>query len=186
RPAAQATRRGDAPGTRRAHRLPSTTPINWDLTAVGSFYGRASRRLRRTSVAIRSWQPRRIARIEPVLSATGALSYLALLLAVIGPNAEAIIDAPATMLLLAAAGLALNVSGYGLAFAARPLLAERGDRVAMLFTVSKKEFSIAAMVVFSSGLPADVALPAVIYAIVQMITSPAVASRVARSAALDE
>jgi bile acid:Na+ symporter, BASS family len=137
-------------------------------------------------VAIRSWQPRRIARIEPVLSATGALSYLALLLAVIGPNAEAIIDAPATMLLLAAAGLALNASGYGLAFAARPLLAERGDRVAMLFTVSKKEFSIAAMVVFSSGLPADVALPAVIYAVVQMITSPAVASRVARSSALDE
>jgi BASS family bile acid:Na+ symporter len=136
-------------------------------------------------VAIRTWQPQRIERIEPVLSATGALSYLALLLAVVGPNAEAIIDAPATMLIIAAAGLALNASGYALALAARPLLAERGDRVAMLFTVSKKEFSIAALVVFSSGLPADVALPAVIYAVVQMITSPAVANRVARTAAAD-
>jgi bile acid:Na+ symporter, BASS family len=133
-------------------------------------------------VAIRTWQPRRIERIEPVLSATGSLSYLALLLAVIGPNADAIIAAPATMLLLATVGLGLNLAGYALAAATRPLVRARRDRVAMLFTVSKKEFSIAALVVFSSGLAADVALPAAIYAIVQMITSPVVANRAARRA----
>jgi bile acid:Na+ symporter, BASS family len=54
--------------------------------------------------------------------------------------------------------------------------------VALLFTVSKKEFSIAAFVVFTSGLPADVALPAVVYAVIQMLTSPVVARRLARSA----
>ena len=133
-------------------------------------------------VAIRTWQPRRVARIEPVLSATGSLSYLALLLAVIGPNADTIIAAPATMVLLAAVCLALNLAGYVLALAARPLLSERGDRTAVLFTVSNKEFSIAAVVVVSTGLPAEVALPAVIYAVVQMLTSPVVARVAARRA----
>jgi bile acid:Na+ symporter, BASS family len=39
--------------------------------------------------------------------------------------------------------------------------------VALLFTVSKKEFSIAAVVVLSSGLPRSevYALPAVVYAV---------------------
>ena len=131
-------------------------------------------------IGIRTWQPRRIQRIEPALSATGALSYLALLLAVVGPNADAILAAPWSMLLVAVAGLALNLVGYAIALGARPLVAERRDRVAMLFTVSKKEFSIAAVVVFASGLPAEVALPAVIYAVVQMVTSPIVARAVAR------
>ena len=133
-------------------------------------------------VAIRTWQPGPIQRIEPALSATGALSYLGLLLAVVGPNADAIRAAPTTMLLLTAAGLALNLTGYAIALATRPLVTSHHDRVAMLFTVSKKEFSIAAVVVFASGLPAEVALPAVIYAVVQMVTSPIVANAAARRA----
>ncbi len=86
------------------------------------------------------------------------------------------------MLLLIAAALVLNLLGYGFAVAARPLLSERADQVAMLFTVSKKEFSIAAFVVFASGLPTEVALPAVVYAVVQMLTSPVVAKSLSRRA----
>ncbi|QBI21302.1 bile acid:sodium symporter family protein [Egibacter rhizosphaerae] len=133
-------------------------------------------------VALRSRWPRRIEPFEPALSAGSSLAYLALLLAVIGPNAGAILGAPIQVLLVAAAALALNATGYLLALAARPLLSRRGDRIAMLFTVSKKEFSIAAFVVFASGLPPEVALPAVVYAVVQMLTSPAVAAAIARQA----
>ena len=75
-----------------------------------------------------------------VAAAMDALSYLALLLAVIGPNAGAILAAPSTMLLIAAA------------------------------------------VVFASGLPAEIALPAIIDAVVQLVTSPVVANAVARHA----
>jgi bile acid:Na+ symporter, BASS family len=53
----------------------------------------------------------------------------------------------------------------------------------MLFTVSKKEFSIAALVVVASGLPPQVALPGAVYAVVQMLTSPVVARVLARRAA---
>ena len=131
-------------------------------------------------VALRSRWPHRIGPVEPALSATSSLAYLALLLAVVGPNAGAIVDAPGRMALVVVAALVLNGFGYLCALGAAPLLDARGDRVAMLFTVSKKEFSIAAFVVFASDLPAEVALPAVVYAVVQMVTSPLVARLAAR------
>lgn len=62
----------------------------------------------------------------------------------------------------------LDLAAYSLAIAARPLIADPRDRIAMPFTVSEKEFSIAALMVFSSGLPTPVSLPAVVYAVVQM------------------
>ena len=84
------------------------------------------------------------------------------------------------MLLVAGAALVLNAAGYLVAWSVRPLVPGTGDRIAMLFTVSKKEFSIAAFIVFASDLPPEVALPAVVYAVVQMLTSPAVAHALAR------
>lgn len=131
-------------------------------------------------VALRTWLGQRLAPFDPLLSATSSIAYLALLLAVVGPNAPAMLDAPVTMLGVAAAALLLNAVGYGLALAARPLLAGPADRVALLFTVSTKEFSIAAFVVFASGLSAAVALPAAIYAAVQMVVASLVAHRLAR------
>jgi bile acid:Na+ symporter, BASS family len=131
-------------------------------------------------VGVRTWQPARLGRTEPALSATASVAYLLLVVAVVGPNADAILDEPATILLVAAAALGLNVVGYLLGWAGRPFLTDHADRSAMLFTVSKKEFSIAAFIVFASGLPSEVALPAVVYAVVQMITSPLVARTLAR------
>lgn len=131
-------------------------------------------------VAVRTRIPGRIQRVEPALSATASLAYVALVLAVVGPNAGAIIDAPVTVAGVVAVAFALNGIGYAIGAATRPLLPDPADRAAMLFTVSKKEFSIAAVVVSVSGLPAGVALPAVVYAVVQMTTSPLVAGRLAR------
>lgn len=131
-------------------------------------------------VAVRTAFPRRVEPVEPVLSAGASLAYLALLLAVVGPNAAAMRAAPGTVALVAGLALALNVTGYLIAIAARPLTPGPADHTALLFTVSKKEFSIAAFVVFASGLPPQVALPAAVYAVVQMITSPLVARTLAR------
>lgn len=131
-------------------------------------------------VAIRTWQGRRLEGLEPVLSATASLTYLLLVYAVVGPNAEAIFDHPDMVLAATATALALNGFGYLLGWSARPLLADAADRVALLFTAAKKEFSIAAFVVFTSGLPPETALPAVVYAVVQMTTSPLVARSLRR------
>jgi bile acid:Na+ symporter, BASS family len=132
-------------------------------------------------VGLRTWKPAPIHRVEPALSATGSVAYLLLLLAVVGPSADAILDAPGSVAVVAGAALALNGAGYLIALATRPLVPAWEDRVAMLFTVSKKEFSIAAFVVVATGLPPEVALPAAVYAVVQMLTSPVVARRLARA-----
>lgn len=134
-------------------------------------------------VALRTRFDRRIAPLEPACSATASLAYLLLVVAVVGPNAATILAAPATVAAVAGVALALNVVGYLVGRTVWPLLADRGERVAMLFTTSKKEFSIAAFVVAATGLPAEVALPAVVFAVVQMLTSPLVARRLARVAA---
>lgn len=133
-------------------------------------------------VAVRTWRPRPVERREPVLSATASLAYLLLVVAVVGPNADAIVGDPGAVLVIVAGALALNLVGYAIGAAAGPLVGDRGDRSALLFTVSKKEFTIAAFLVFASGLPEEVALPAVVYAVVQMLTSPLVARHLARRA----
>lgn len=132
-------------------------------------------------VAIRTWRPRRVEPLEPALSATASVAYLSLVLAVVGPSADAIAEQPGRVALAVVAALALNGIGYLLGWAVGPLLPAT-DRSAMVFTVSKKEFSIAAFLVVASGLPPEVALPAVVYAVVQMLTSPIVARTLARRA----
>lgn len=128
---------------------------------------------------LRTWRPGPVERIEPLLSATASLAYLALLLAVVGPNAGVVQAEPVLVAAVAVACLALNAAGYGLAVAAGRRLHGDAERVALLFTVSKKEFTIAAVVVAASDLPVEVALPAAVYAVVQMVTSPLVARRLA-------
>ncbi|CAN5460669.1 hypothetical protein BH23ACT6_BH23ACT6_23650 [soil metagenome] len=62
-------------------------------------------------VAIRTRWARRIEPAEPVLSATASLAYLLLVVAVVGPNAEAILAQPG--MVAAAAGVALTLNAFG-------------------------------------------------------------------------
>lgn len=105
--------------------------------------------------------------------------YLLLLLAVIGPNAETIIGYGWYAFLIAFAALALNLSGYAVGYIAKVFAADREELIAYLFTVSKKEFSIAAAFVVASGLPSEIAVPAAFFAVVQMLTSPIAAKLLA-------
>jgi bile acid:Na+ symporter, BASS family len=135
-------------------------------------------------VAIRTrWAPR-VEPVEPVLSATASLAHLLLVVAVVGPNAGAILTQPGMVAAAAGVALALNAFGYLLGWSTRPLLTELADRTAMLFTTSKKEFSIGAFVVFASGLPPEVARPSVVLAVVRMVSSPLVATTLARRASI--
>lgn len=59
---------------------------------------------------------------------------------------------------------------------------DRKERIAFLFTVSKKEFSIAAAFVAASGLPIEITIPAVFFTVIQMITSPLAARMLAGGA----
>jgi bile acid:Na+ symporter, BASS family len=123
-------------------------------------------------VFLRSYFPQSVSGLDPLYSFGSSLTYLLLLLAVVGPNAGTILDYRAYALVIVTAQLALNLTGYALGATTRWMTDSRETRIAFLFTVSKKEFSIAAAVVVASGLPEEVLIPAVFFAVVQMITSP--------------
>lgn len=123
-------------------------------------------------VFLRSRFPRAVSGLDPLYSFGSSLTYLLLLLAVVGPNAGTILDYGLYALVILAAQLALNLTGYALGSSTKCLTDSRETQIAFLFTVSKKEFSIAAAVVVASGLPEEVLIPAVIFAVVQMLTSP--------------
>jgi bile acid:Na+ symporter, BASS family len=124
------------------------------------------------AVWLRTRYPEPVIRFDAVYSSGSSVVYLLLLLAVVGPNAGAIIDYGWYAGTIVLAGLTLNLTGYLIALSARLFTADPQEQIAYLFTVSKKEFSIAAFIVLNSGLPAEIAIPAVFYAVIQMITSP--------------
>lgn len=123
-----------------------------------------------------------VARYDSVYAGAGSLLYLLILLAVIGPNAQTILDYGWYAWVIAAAALCLNLAGYAVGMCAKIWISDRKELIAYLFTVSKKEFSIAAAFVAASGLPSEIAIPAVFFAIVQMVTSPLVARLLTRRA----
>ncbi|MBL8582853.1 MAG: bile acid:sodium symporter family protein [Rhizobiaceae bacterium] len=123
-------------------------------------------------VYLRTRCPGQVGRYDNLYPSLGSMLYLALLLAVIGPNAESILGYGWYAIVVALAALVLNLIGYAVGSVARMFTADRGELIAYLFTTSKKEFSIAAAFVVSSGLPTEIAVPAAFFAVIQMITSP--------------
>lgn len=123
-----------------------------------------------------------VSRYDGVYPSIGSVLYLLLLLAVVGPNAETILGYGWYAVVIALAALALNLIGYAVGAAAKLFVADREELIAYLFTVSKKEFSIAAAFVAASGLPSEVAVPAAFFAVIQMMTSPIAAKLLASGA----
>lgn len=123
-----------------------------------------------------------VGRFDSLYSSGGSIIYLLILLAVVGTNADRIIGYGWYAAVIAGAALTLNLIGYAIGASAKLFTDNTEDLIAFLFTVSKKEFSIAAVFVASSGLPAEIAVPAVFYAVVQMLTSP-IAARILASRA---
>lgn len=132
-------------------------------------------------VWLRTRFPARVSRLDVAWPALGSVLYLALLLAVVGPNAATILGYGWSAVPIALAALVLNLIGYAVGMTARLFAADREELIAFLFITSKKEFSIAAAFVAASGLPSEVAVPAAFFAVVQMITSPLAARMLAKS-----
>ena len=131
-------------------------------------------------VSLRTGFPKFFARHDSAYAGIGSIIYLLILLAVVGPNAETIIGYGWYAFVIAGAALSLNLAGYLVGMSSRLLTSDRKEVITYLFTVSKKEFSIAAAFVAASGLSPEIAIPAAFFAVIQMITSPIAAKILAR------
>lgn len=123
-------------------------------------------------VYLRTRFPKQVMRYDNTYASLGSVFYLCLLLAVVGPNAETIINYGWYAIVIALAALSLNLIGYALAYTTKFFISDREELITYFFIVSKKEFSIAAAFVVASGLPREIAVPAAFFAVIQMITSP--------------
>ena len=131
-------------------------------------------------VSLRTGFPTFFGRHDSAYAGLGSIIYLLILLAVVGPNAETIIGYGWYAFVIAGAALLLNLIGYLVGMASRLITIDRKEVITYIFTVSKKEFSIAAAFVAASGLPSEIAIPAAFFAVIQMITSPIAAKILAR------
>ncbi|MFB9869216.1 bile acid:sodium symporter family protein [Vreelandella sulfidaeris] len=131
-------------------------------------------------VSLRTKFPKFFARHDSAYAGLGSIIYLLILLAVVGPNAATIMGYGGYAFVIAGAALCLNLIGYLVAMTSRLFTTDRKEVITYLFTVSKKEFSIAAAFVAASGLPSEIAIPAAFFAVIQMITSPIAAKILAR------
>tara|TARA_R100000306_G_scaffold20640_1_gene24595 strand:- start:6598 stop:7542 length:945 start_codon:yes stop_codon:yes gene_type:complete len=125
-------------------------------------------------------------RHESTYAGIGSILYLLILLSVVSPNAQTIIGYGWYAAVIAAAALCLNFVGYLVGMTAWFVTKDRKEIITYLFTVSKKEFSIAAAFVVASGLPSEIAIPAAFFAVIQMITSPIAAKILARKKNMTE
>lgn len=117
---------------------------------------------------------------EPVYAAVSSLSYLLLLVIVVSANAPGIKNLQSRALLILLAALLLNAAGYLLGLASLLLTRDRRRVTALLFLTSTREFGIAIAAAAVMGLPGEMTIPAVFYAVVQMLTSPLMARLVRR------
>jgi len=97
---------------------------------------------------------------------------------VVWPNSGTILGYGWYAIVIAAAALCLNLTGYLVGWTARLFTNDREEMIAILFTVSNKELNIAAAFVVASRLPSGLAMPPVI----QTITSPIAAKILAQGA----
>ncbi len=131
-------------------------------------------------VALRTRYFSRVRRYEPVYSAAASLCYLWLLLTVISGSSTDILALGIFGGLVLLAQIIHNLLGYLFALSARFLAKDLDELSPTLFTVSNKEFGIAAALAFASGMPKAVVLPSIFFAVVQMITSPLAAKAIRR------
>lgn len=114
---------------------------------------------------------------DAVWQGAAALVYIALVGIVVSQDAHRLIGLPVGELLaVVAAVLVLNVGGYALGLV--PWLVSRrnqGDRLAYALSLGEKEFSVAVAVVFAGGLDRGLLVPAVVAAIVQVVTATVLA-----------
>lgn len=110
---------------------------------------------------------------KEVWSGVASLCYVTLLFVVVSSNARTIIDLKAFALVILFVEIALNLSGYGLAYLTKIIFKQKEETfMPLLFIASSKEFGIASAAMDSMKLNTVIVIPSAFYAVVQMISSP--------------
>ncbi|PSP83902.1 Na+-dependent transporter [Halobacteriales archaeon QS_1_68_17] len=125
------------------------------------------------AVALRAWQPARVGRYDAFYPAVSAAMVVVIIGGVTAANA-AVIRAGETLVPVVAGVVALNALGYALGWTGSVGF-PRADRIASVLSVGMRDFAVAAALIVAAGLPAVASLPAVVFGVVEMSSSAALA-----------
>ena len=126
------------------------------------------------AVAARARWPNRVGRYDEYYPAVSALMVVLIIGGVTAANAEVLRAGGLLVVAVGAAAVALNVGGYALGWVASAGQ-NREERVAATLSVGMRDFAVAAALVVGAGLPALASLPAVVFGVVEMVTSAGLA-----------
>ena len=127
------------------------------------------------AIAARASKPALVARYDDLYPAISALMVVLIIGGVTAANASVVRDGGLEIVVaVGVAAVALNLLGYAFGWVASTG-ERRGDRIAATLSVGMRDFAVAAALVVGAGLPALASLPAVIFGVVEMVTSAGLA-----------
>ena len=128
------------------------------------------------AVALRARFPEHVAVHDDRYPSVSAVMVVLIIGIVAAANADLVRANVALVPVVAGGALALNLGGYALGWlATRPF--DRATRVAGTLSVGMRDFAVAAALVVAAGFPAVASLPAVVFGVVELATSAALAER---------
>jgi BASS family bile acid:Na+ symporter len=126
------------------------------------------------AVALRARFPTSVGRYDEYYPAVSALMVVVVIGIVTAANASLVRSSGAPLLAVAAGAVLLNGVGYLAGWVGTTGL-RRAERIAGVFSVGMRDFAVAGALVVGTGLPTAAALPAVVFGVVEMSSSAALA-----------
>lgn len=125
-------------------------------------------------VGLRARFPDRVAPHEDAYTAVSATMVVVIVGGVTAANAGLVRANAALLAPVAAAALGLNLGGYALGWGVT-WFGDRPTRVAACLSVGMRDFAVAAALVVSAGFPPAAALPAVVFGVLELVSSAVLA-----------
>lgn len=113
-----------------------------------------------------------VASREEYYSTVSALMVIVIIGGVTAENAAIVTSNPELVALVGVGVVALNLAGYLLGWVVS-VASEREGRIAVTLSVGMRDFAVAAALVVAAGFPPIASLPAVLFGIVEMVSSAA-------------
>lgn len=126
------------------------------------------------AIATRWRWPIRVSRYEEYYPSVSALMVVLIIGIVTAANASLIMDAGSTLLVVGLGAVALNGYGYAAGWLAGRRF-RRDERIAATLSVGMRDFAVAAALLVAAGFPTAATLPAILFGIVEMVSSAGLA-----------
>ena len=121
-------------------------------------------------IFLKSWQPDIISAYDHYYSSTATIMLLLLIGIATAANSTFIQSQGMVIFVLVLVVLVMNLSGYGLGMFSG-LFLDQQKMITAVYSVGMRDFAVAIALILSSRLAPVIALPAILFGIVEMLTS---------------